>query len=50
MQDFVPKIHLSEEDFAVITNNGDLLDEHGQVFSFFAQLEIESQISIVQAT
>ncbi len=32
-QDFSPKIHISEEDFDVITNNGSLLNEQGQVFS-----------------
>ena len=30
-QEFDPPIHLSEEDFAVITENGSLLDDHGQV-------------------
>ena len=30
-QDFKPPIHLSDEDFAVITNNGSMLNEHGQV-------------------
>ena len=35
MQDFVPKIHISDEDFAIITNNGALLDENQQVFSIF---------------
>jgi hypothetical protein len=37
-QDFTPKIHISEEDFAVITENGDLLDQEGQVI--FSSLEM----------
>jgi hypothetical protein len=30
-QGFNPPIHLSDEDFDVITNNGELLDKDGQV-------------------
>ncbi len=30
-QDFFPKINMTEEDFDVITNNGSLLNEQGQV-------------------
>ena len=36
MQDFKPPIHLSDEDFAVITDNGRLLNEDGQVRGAFA--------------
>ncbi len=31
VQDFTPRIHLSEEDFAVMTRNGTLLDSEGQL-------------------
>ncbi len=53
-QDFVPKIHLSEEDFAVITNNGAMLDDRQQVnaantghysFTWIYSLHFASQIA-----
>ena len=30
-QDFTPRIHVSEEDFAIITRDGVLLDDDGQL-------------------
>jgi hypothetical protein len=30
-QDFTPRIHISPADFAVITNNGAMCDERGQL-------------------
>ncbi len=38
LQDFVPKIHISEEDFVAITNNGEWLDENRQVVLGFDQV------------
>ncbi len=38
-QDFNPPIHISDEDFAVITNNGDLLDQDGQVTISFCSVK-----------
>ena len=31
LQDFTPRIHISPADFAVITNNGAMCDERGQL-------------------
>jgi hypothetical protein len=47
MQDFVPKIHISEEDFDVITNNGTLLNEQGQVLLPTIFLSVPPFITLV---
>ena len=31
IQDFTPRIHISEEDFNIMTRGGSLLDENGQL-------------------
>ncbi len=46
MQDFTPRIHISDEDFAIITSSGDLLDEEGHLgFQEFEQV-MRSQIKL----
>ena len=44
-QDFTPRIHISPADFAVITNNGAMCDERGQL----GPKEFEVQFSAAHA-
>jgi len=52
-KDFNPPIHISDEDFAIITNNGSLLNERGQLgfpefetaMKFQIKLYVQRQLS-----
>jgi hypothetical protein len=46
MQNFTPRIHISEEDFAIITRNGELLDEEGHLGFLEFEHVMRSQIKL----